>query len=449
MLIFKKIELNDVSKIQEFIKKSDVLSCEKNIASLVIWQNTYNNMYAVNDGMLFLKSGKEKGQSFALPFCDDLKEGLAAVFKYTHPEKPRFWLQNDSKFNEFKQIIGDSYDISPIRDAFDYIYKQTDLANLSGKKYHSKRNHISAFSKQFQWCYKLITSENRDEVLACADAWYKENADRFDEYLATEKSGIKTILDNMALLNARGGAIYVGGKMVAFTLGSPINNEIFDIHIEKALKDYAAAYTVINNEFAKTLSDYKYINREDDMGLMGLRKAKLSYKPEILLEKYSAIPLKNALIRLYDNAFHDGPFTKKLFDLCYDYVKCLRENGETVAICFALPCEIDGKKAKYIYGFTVKAEHRGKGYGKALIEKLKSETDEILLLRPADKGLVEYYNNLGFKEISASNEKGEISVLPTASFKAVSQKDKKGEYTAMYYGKCELKGTLYFPYSMF
>ena len=73
----------------------------------------------------------------------------------------------------------------------------------------------------------------------------------------------------------KGGAVYVDGVMVAFTLGSPINSEIFDIHIEKALPQYAEAYTVINNEFAKILGDYKFINREDDMGLEGLRKAKI------------------------------------------------------------------------------------------------------------------------------------------------------------------------------
>ena len=448
MLNFKKIDLNDFSKIQEIIKNSGAMSCENNVINLIVWQKAYNNMYAVCDGMLFLKSGKEKSQSFALPIGYDLEKGIELIFQYTYPEKPRFWLQDGDNIEKFKAILQESYDISPERDAFDYIYNQSDLAQLSGKKYHAKRNHISAFSKQFDWSYKPITEENTDEVLACADEWYKENSDRFDEYMAIEKAGIKTILKNMSLLNARGGAVYVDGKVVAFTIGSPINDDVFDIHIEKALGDYATAYTVINREFAKTLSDYKYINREDDMGLSGLRKAKLSYKPEVLLKKYTAIPLKNALMRLYDSAFHDGPFTKKLFDLCTDYVKTLRINGETVAMCFALPCEIGGKKAEYIYGFTVKEEHRGKGYGKALMEKVKNDADGIVILRPADCKLIEYYKKLGFKEISASNQKGDISVLPTGSYKTLAETDKKGEYTVMYLADGDINGTLYFPYSM-
>lgn len=448
MLSFKKIEIGDAPKIQDFTYDNSILACEKNVVNLIVWQRAYNNMYAIKDGMLFLKSGKEKSQSFGLPICDDLKKGLEMIFDYTSPELPRFWVQNDSKIEEFKEILGESYDISPVRDAFDYIYLREDLVNLSGKKYHGKRNHISAFKKQFNWRFEAITQDNKDEVLDCAEKWYGENADRMDEYMAIEMEGIKTILENMSVLKAQGGAIYVDDQVVAFTLGSPINDNIFDIHIEKALKDYATAYTVINNEFAKTLDGYKYINREDDMGLPGLRKAKLSYKPEILLQKYRCKPLKEACIRLYDNAFHDGPFTIKLFDLCFENVKTLRIDGETVAMCFLLPCEIGGKTSQYIYGFTVKEKHRGKGYGKELMEKIKKETDDILILRPADSSLIDYYKNLGFCEIAASNEKGDIKVIPRDSFKTLGVKDKKGDYTAMYYSGEQLNGTLYFPYTM-
>ena len=95
------------------------------------------------------------------------------------------------------------------------------------------------------------------------------------------------MFQNLETLELLGGAIFVDDKVVAFTLGSKISDEIFDIHIEKALKDYAEAYTVINQQFAKNeLSEYKYINREDDLGIEGLRKAKLSLKPCMLLKKY-------------------------------------------------------------------------------------------------------------------------------------------------------------------
>ncbi len=448
MLNFKKVETSDVEIIRKYTYNNSIFACEKTVVNLIVWQKAYNNMFAEKDGMLFLKSGKEQSQSFGLPVCDDLKKGLDLIFNYTAPNLPRFWVQDDGKIEVFRKILGGNYDISPVRDAFDYIYLREDLANLSGKKYHSKRNHIASFKKQFNWHFEMINEQNKYEVLQCAKQWYAENNDRMDEYMAFEKEGVKTILENMSLLKVSGGAIYVDDKVVAFTLGSPINDNVYDIHIEKALKDYATAYTVINNEFTKTLVDYKYINREDDMGLEGLRKAKLSYKPEILLKKFSCIPLRNACIRLYDSAFHDGPFTKKLFDLCYSEVETFRIEDETVAMCFLLPCEINGKKAKYIYGFTVKENCRGKGYGKELMNKIKNKTDDVLILRPADSGLIDYYKKFGFCEINASTVKGDVRVEPINSFKELGVKDKKEEYTAMYYGKEKLNGTLYFPYSM-
>ena len=94
----------------------------------------------------------------------------------------------------------------------------------------------------------------------------------------------------MDILSVKGCAIYVGEEIAAFAIGSPINQNVFNIHIEKALDEYIGAYAVINREFAKMLDQYTYINREDDMGLSGLRTAKLSYKPEILLKKYLCIP---------------------------------------------------------------------------------------------------------------------------------------------------------------
>ncbi len=449
MLNFKKIEISDAAKIQKFTYDKSIVACEKTVVNLIVWQKAYNNMFAIVDDALFLKSGKQICPSFGMPICPDFKKAINMIFEYIAPELPRFWLQDDGQIEEFKALLGDSYDIAPVRDAFDYVYLREDLATLSGKKYHSKRNHISAFSKQFKWCFKPICNDNINDVLACAEKWYKENDDRMDEYMAIEKEGIITILNNMEVLNAKGGAIYVDDKVVAFTLGSPINDEIFDVHIEKALKDYATAYTVINNEFAKSLQGYKYLNREDDMGLEGLRKAKLSYKPAFLLSKYRCKPIKDACIRLYDNAFHDDrKFTAKLFDACFGNIETLRINGETVAMCFLLPCQIDGKNAKYIYGFTVKEKYRGMGYGKELMEQIKNKTDEILILRPADDGLIEYYKKFDFCEIEASNEKGNIKVCPIDEFATINVMDKKGNYTAMYYSQNKLEGTLYFPYTM-
>ena len=151
-------------------------------------------------------------------------------------------------------------------------------------------NHISAFSKKYDWHYESISESNIAAVKESARLWYGENTDKMNETMLCEQKGIELMLDNMQRLSIRGGAIFVDGKVVAFCLGSPINPTCFDTHIEKALSEYSGAYAVINREFAKNeLSYYKYINREDDLGLEGLRKAKLSYKPSILLKKFECV----------------------------------------------------------------------------------------------------------------------------------------------------------------
>ena len=287
MLKFKKVEIEDISVFKKYIGFSGELSCESAFVNLLIWESAYNNMWAQEDGQLIIKSGRGEDSSYRLPFGNDFLRGIELVREYSGEKYPDFWVQEGARLDNFKAHFGDKYIFEENRDAFDYIYLREDLANLSGKKYHSKRNHISAFSKKQDWVFRPITAENIADVKLCAEKWYKENADREDKYLRCERCGVETILDNMELLGVRGGAVYVGENVVAFTLGSKISGEIFDIHIEKALNDYAEAYTVINREFARTLTEYKYINREDDMGLEGLRKAKLSYKPAILLKKYA------------------------------------------------------------------------------------------------------------------------------------------------------------------
>ena len=287
MLKFKKVEIGDISVFKKYIGFSGELSCESAFVNLLIWESAYNNMWAQEDGQLIIKSGKGEDSSYRLPFGNDFLKGIELVREYSGEKYPDFWVQEGARLDNFKAHFGEKYAFEENRDAFDYIYLREDLANLSGKKYHSKRNHISAFSKKHDWAFKTITPDNIADVKLCAEKWYKENADREDKYLRCERCGVETILDNMELLGVRGGAVYVGENVVAFTLGSKISGEIFDIHIEKALNDYAEAYTVINRELARTLTEYKYINREDDMGLEGLRRAKLSYKPAILLKKYA------------------------------------------------------------------------------------------------------------------------------------------------------------------
>lgn len=283
---FKKIEIDDIDILKPFLTQADELTCELSFVNLLLWQPLYNNCYCIEDGILYLKSYDDNIVTYSLPF-GNMKTGFEKIVEHTGNPYPDIWAQAGKRFDEFKHLYGKYYDIYESRNEFDYIYNSQDLITLSGKKYHSKRNHISSFSKQFDWHYEDINDSNLSLVKKCAEIWYNQSADRMDEELKNEMHGVSLMLDNMKRLDIKGGAIIIDKKVVAFTLGSPINQNIYNIHIEKALEDFGAAYTVINREFAaRNLENYKYINREDDLGIEGLRKSKLSYKPQIILPKY-------------------------------------------------------------------------------------------------------------------------------------------------------------------
>lgn len=284
-LEFKSFEISDYEHIRKYLDSCKEISSENSFINLLVWHSAYDNVWAEKDGLLIIKSGGEN-PVYRLPFGEDFDKGMQLIKEDCGKECPTIWANDGERFEKFKEYYGEKYIIKEIRDAFDYIYNSADLANLSGKKYHSKRNHISLFTKKFSWEFKPIDENNINDVKICAEEWFAENADRMDKYLICEKNGIFTVLDNMKTLKATGGAIFVDGKAVAFTIGSAINKFAYDIYFEKALEDYSEGYTVINREFAKTLAEYKYINREDDMGIEGLRHAKLSYKPTLMHKKY-------------------------------------------------------------------------------------------------------------------------------------------------------------------
>jgi len=177
------------------------------------------------------------------------------------------------------------------RDYFDYIYLREDLATLRGKKYQAKRNHVNNFVKTYPYKYIEITPELVPECLQLESKWFKANSGGDDEQeLNDERRSMIYALNHCEELGLRGGAICVNHQIVAFSFGAPITYNTFGVHVEKADVNYEGSYAIINKEFAAHLPEqYIYVNREEDLGIEGLRKAKLSYQPTILLEKSAAI----------------------------------------------------------------------------------------------------------------------------------------------------------------
>ena len=284
MIEFKIPTIEDIGNLKKFMFDEEELSCESNFTNLLIWNKMYETVYYLDDKTLIFRMWEEDSYFFALPY-GDIAYGIELIKEFCkeNNSKVKIWVAEGGRFERFKELYSD-FSVKPMRDSFEYIYNREDLSFLNGKKYHSKRNHIAKFSKDYNWQYKSIEESDIKRIQFFADKWCEGIE---DEGLITEKKALNFLIENRETLDIKGGMIMVDDKIVAFTLGSPINSTMFDIHYEKADKDYLTAYAVINREFAKNeLMGYKYINREEDLGLEGLRKAKLSYKPEILLEKY-------------------------------------------------------------------------------------------------------------------------------------------------------------------
>ena len=185
------------------------------------------------------------------------------------------------------------------RDSYDYVYDINDLADLKGRKYQKKRNHLNKFRALYPDAFVTsITPELLPRVKEMAKRWYEEKLrqDPTGDY-HMERSALKKALSNLEELGMESLVLMNGEEVLAFTLGSQLSPETFDIHFEKAAENADGAYPAINCEFARYLREkypqVKYLNREDDLGLEGLRKAKLSYNPHHLTEKCWACLLED------------------------------------------------------------------------------------------------------------------------------------------------------------
>lgn len=288
-LEFRELLPQDAAWAAPLMAASGRMGCEYAYATAYMWSRYYEVRIARVGDAVILRSDGGEVPSFLVPIGVPLEEGIALLRTYTDAEGVPLRIHgiDEEIRNQLCALYPDQVQFDSNDADYDYIYRTEDLANLIGNAYHSKKNHINAFSRKYDWQYEPLSNANVEEVKALSYEWCREKGDCQSESLASERCGIHRLLQHREQLSVIGGLIRVEGKAVAFTLGSPINESVFDVHVEKALSQYSGAYAVINREFAKTLTVYPYLNRENDMGVPGLRRAKESYHPAILLKKYT------------------------------------------------------------------------------------------------------------------------------------------------------------------
>lgn len=293
MIEFKDITLKDKELIQSFTLNSHRRNCDLSFSNLFSWRFMYHTKFAVMDGFLLLRFYADDQLAYMMPIGHgDLKKILEALIEDAeHLGEPFCMLGICVEMKaDIEEAMPGKFTFTSDRNYADYIYSHESLATLSGKKLQSKRNHINKFRKTYtNYEYKPITPELVPECLALEAEWCKTNNCHEEKALAAERKSLTYALNHFEELGLSGGVLHVDGKIVAFTFGMPINNQTFDVCVEKADTKTEGAYTMINYEFVNHIPEqYIYINREEDLGIEGLRKAKLSYQPEIILEKCMA-----------------------------------------------------------------------------------------------------------------------------------------------------------------
>lgn len=294
-LIFEKPKMEDKSWINKVLakeKRSDALAV---FGTYFLWADYFNTKVCEHKNILFTRFDSDK-TSYLFPKGTKsilgVKNAMELVFEdYKNLKLPELYIAglDISEVIKLEKVYPKKFDFITRRDKFEYIYKSSDLTNLKGKKYHSKRNHIAKFEKAYEWKYEEINIDNKKKYMDFFEKWFSENNNSKDKLSTGEYDAIVKALDNYKGLGLYGGVITVKGQIIACAIGEMINKKVFVVHFEKALAEFDGAYAVINREFSKVLGEnFKYINREEDLGIEGLRKAKLSYKPAFLISRFDA-----------------------------------------------------------------------------------------------------------------------------------------------------------------
>lgn len=295
MLTFKSFDLEDRDLINAYLQKQNYRASDLCFTNLYCWGKKFDTQFAVRDGWLFIRFKDNKGRSSYLkPIGEgNLKDAIATIMEDHRPFNSVFQIRGITQdmMEEIEQVMPGLFDFSLNRSVSDYIYTTEKLIHLKGKKLQSKRNHINRFQRENEWKYKSLTG-NPELVKECKrmlDKWMEVNMEEKDPSLVYDDFATTQMLNHFEYFNLRGGLICVNNEIVAFTIGEPLTDDTIVVHVEKAFADIHGAYTIINQQFVEhETSGYTYVNREEDMGIENLRKAKLSYQPDILLEKYNA-----------------------------------------------------------------------------------------------------------------------------------------------------------------
>lgn len=289
MLQFKCVSTDDFERYNKYRAADKTNASEGVFMTMFIWNDYYNMEYADDGEFLYIRFNiKNKEPAYFFPIGNgDIKNAVEKLREYSQKrgERLRFMLVQKEKAELLKKEYDKVFNFTPARNTFDYIYLTDRMINLSGKKLHSKRNHLNFFFDNYNYEYISVTDEAF--LNKCAEKAYALVESKTKNKNSFEIGAMKRYFENYFKFNQTGAAILVDGEIAAMSFGEKLNEETALIQIELADEKYRGAYQAINKLFCQNeWQDCKYVNREEDMGIEGLRRAKESYQPEFLIEKY-------------------------------------------------------------------------------------------------------------------------------------------------------------------
>ena len=289
-LEFHRLTIEDKELVQAVTLASGRRNCNLTFANLIGWQFWFNTEVCILDGIVVFRFNIEGDRAYMLcsaePPTESLLRLLADDAAGVGADLRIMGLEDDHA--AAVRMLCPRAVVEPQRNRYDYVYLRQELAEMKGKNLKAKRNHVNKFRLEHpDFEYVELTPERFDECRQLSMLWRNEvhhdSAD-YSDMVRAERRAMENVLSQWDRLGMRGGCIYAEGRLVAFTYGAAVTHDTFDVCVEKADRTVDGAFNIVNQQFTAHLPEqYVYVNREEDMGLEGLRKSKLSYHPHQLL----------------------------------------------------------------------------------------------------------------------------------------------------------------------
>lgn len=280
----KPVEITDRDQVNRYLEADQPEICELTFANIYIWRHREKpQLTLINGNLCIFCQPPDEAPYFLEPVGDNCLEETVEVCLSAAPRLSRV-------SEKFLEKIRARYNTREDRDNFDYVYSTEELANLKGKKYDGKRNLIRKFEQNHGGEIRSLTESEIGGCLKLVERWEASSPEEnrtMDERGRAAALAIREALVNFESLGLSGKVAIIDGQVEGFCLGEKLNRETAVVHVELASREIAGLHQFLNRECARTIwKEYKYINREQDAGIPGLRQAKLSYHPAFLVKKY-------------------------------------------------------------------------------------------------------------------------------------------------------------------